>query len=332
MYAYSEQIGASTIVAGLVSNSYYSGAAVSAVTSSAVANGTGIIGNCDNITGTGVYGESVGLNSTGVGGICNAAAGANSGTGVYGGTTQGGGAAAGVYGENANAAGSGIIAVNSAGNGAGAGEGLYAQTGQSTTGAVSAFNVNASGTGILGTGNNAVASYLVGGSGGAFTGSTTGCFGFSRLNGNGSFGGYFNTAVANSWAYVGGRTGGTNYKINGPGSVSTVVDRPDGSHANMFCPESPEILFQDFGSGKLIDGKATIKLDEIFSNNIYVDDAHPLRVFIQLEGNCNGVYVTNKSATAWIVIDSEKCQLSTFLIRIPKLSMKLILLLSNSTH
>jgi hypothetical protein len=69
----------------------------------------------------------------------------------------------------------------------------------------------------------------------------------------------------------------------------------------MFCPEAPEVLFQDFGTGKLEGGFAHINLDPIFSKNITVNEKHPLRIFIQLEGECNGVYVTNKTATSFDV-------------------------------
>ena len=47
--------------------------------------------------------------------------------------------------------------------------------------------------------------------------------------------------------------------------------------------------------------EATIKIDPIFARNIYVDKKHPLKVFIQLEGDCNGVYVTNKSKEGFTV-------------------------------
>ena len=71
----------------------------------------------------------------------------------------------------------------------------------------------------------------------------------------------------------------------------------------MFAPEAPEVLFQDYGIGKLVNGTAVIKLDEILSRNILVDNTHPLKVFIQLEGDCNGVFVTNKSQTGFTVIE-----------------------------
>ena len=65
--------------------------------------------------------------------------------------------------------------------------------------------------------------------------------------------------------------------------------------------EAPENLFQDYGSGSLVNGNAHISLDPIFSKNIVVNSNHPLRVFIQLEGDCNGVYVTNKTANGFDV-------------------------------
>ena len=69
----------------------------------------------------------------------------------------------------------------------------------------------------------------------------------------------------------------------------------------LFAPEAPEILFQDYGIGKLKNGVAEIEIDPILSKNIYVDEKHPLKVFIQLEGDCKGVYVTNKSANGFTV-------------------------------
>ena len=71
----------------------------------------------------------------------------------------------------------------------------------------------------------------------------------------------------------------------------------------MFCPEAPEIFFQDHGSGKLVNGKIHIELDPIFAKNIVVNEKHPLRVYVQLEGDCKGVYVTNKTQTGFDVIE-----------------------------
>ena len=121
------------------------------------------------------------------------------------------------------------------------------------------------------------------------------------------FGGYFENN--GGYAYVGGwlLTGPpgpptlTQYKIVGTGAVSTIVKDQNENPIVMFAPEAPEILFQDYGIGKLTNGMVHITLDPNLSKNIRVDAQHPLKVFVQLEGDCNGVYVTNKSANGFTV-------------------------------
>lgn len=110
-----------------------------------------------------------------------------------------------------------------------------------------------------------------------------------------------NHANAVDYVFVGTRIGATNYKIVGNGSVSTIIDGEQDEKHIMFAPEAPEILFQDFGVGQLVNGVATIAIDPIIAKNIYVDDQHPLKVFIQLKGDCNGVFVTAESAEGFTV-------------------------------
>jgi len=133
-------------------------------------------------------------------------------------------------------------------------------------------------------------------------------FGGPTANRDIKYGGYFYGGNANAYAYVGVRLssnfGGTsNYKILGPGTVSTIVasDKENESKKIMFAPEAPEVLFEDYGTASLVNGIAEIKIDPIFAKNIYVDEKRPLKVFIQLEGDCNGVYVTNKSKNGFTV-------------------------------
>lgn len=116
------------------------------------------------------------------------------------------------------------------------------------------------------------------------------------------YGGYFTgNDNTNDFAYVGLNYRGTDYKIIGGGSVSTVVKDTDGSERILFAPEAPEILFEDYGVGKLYNGEVIIKIDPIFAKNIVVNEKHPLKVFIQLEGDCKGVYVTEKSKNSFKV-------------------------------
>ena len=60
-------------------------------------------------------------------------------------------------------------------------------------------------------------------------------------------------------------------------------------------------MFQDYGTGKLSNGITKISIDPILRKNIRVDTEHPLKVFIQLEGDCNGVFVTDKSKNGFTV-------------------------------
>lgn len=135
----------------------------------------------------------------------------------------------------------------------------------------------------------------------------------SLSNRDSYYGGYFSggseSSGTPSYAYVGmryntngnGDGGGTDYKVIGSGSNSTLIDGPDGKPRIMFSPEAPEILFQDFGVGQLVNGQVRINIDPLLKGSIYVDSEHPLKVYVTLEGECNGIYVTNKSADGFTV-------------------------------
>lgn len=129
---------------------------------------------------------------------------------------------------------------------------------------------------------------------------------------NSYFGGYFSGGNENngirSYAYAGLKynangngINGTNYKIIGNGTNSTLINDVQGNPRIMFSPEAPEILFQDFGVGRLVNGQARIKVDPILKHSLHVDKNHPLKVFVTLEGDCNGVYVTDKSIDGFTV-------------------------------
>ena len=117
------------------------------------------------------------------------------------------------------------------------------------------------------------------------------------------YGGYFQGGVsAQSYSYAGLKYnhngaggGGTDYKVIGNGVASTIILDENKKPRIMFCPEAPEVLFEDYGIAKLNNGEAFITLDKILASSMKIDDKHPLKVFIQLEGDCNGVFVTDKS-------------------------------------
>ena len=72
--------------------------------------------------------------------------------------------------------------------------------------------------------------------------------------------------------------------------------RPDlPGHRKLYSQESPEVWFEDFGEGQLAGGKAHIDLDPLFLETVTIDDQHPMKVFIQLNDDCNGVYVQRQA-------------------------------------
>ncbi|HRD54199.1 MAG TPA: hypothetical protein PKY96_16290 [Flavobacteriales bacterium] len=262
---------------------------------------------------------------------------ANDGIGVIGFATSALATAnpVGVYGQAASTTGFGLQGWNTTATGTGAvitgnnaattflvnGSGIAANG--TTVGTFSYGRTAANGIGVVGVGNNFAAIFTpASGAGVAGTGAQYGVVGFagttvntnplnnSAANGvNGSAGGYFEVQVggtAQTWSYVAVREAAGALglrKIIGPGTVNTIVNDLEGNRVALACPEAPENLFQDYGSGQLVSGRARITLDPILSKNIVVDAAHPLRVFVQLEGDCNGVYVTSKNAEGFDVVE-----------------------------
>jgi hypothetical protein len=175
---------------------------------------------------------------------------------------------------------------------------------------------------VVGVGNNLIGSIFTPTTGSGVTGVGTqyGVVGFATTTVNtnpsnnnvangatASAGGYFevqNAGVALAWSYVGVRDN-TNAlrKIIGTGTVNTIVKDLNEKNVALSCPEAPENLFQDYGVGQLVNGKIHITIDPIFAKNIVVNEKHPLRVFVQLEGDCQGVYVTNKTADGFDVVE-----------------------------
>jgi hypothetical protein len=203
--------------------------------------------------------------------------------------------------------------------------GAFSSTGLALMG--NATNVS-NGVGVVGTGNNLSLTIAHGfvvpttGAGVVGNGSQYGIVGYATsvqstnpaayINQNGSnatAGGYFEVDSAQqiqTWAYVGVRDDSFILrKIIGPGTVNTIVKDASGKLIALSCPEAPEDLFQDYGSGTLVNGRAHITIDPRLSGNIIVNADHPLRVFIQPEGDCHGVYVSHKTQTGFDVIELD---------------------------
>lgn len=194
-----------------------------------------------------------------------------------------------LYGEATGTGGTGAIGYSSSATGFG----VFAQSG------------TANGTGAFAAGNNIAGTYLTNGSGTASTGQLYGVFAMSAQTGTtqaASVYGYNAAMNRTTWLSL---YNGTYYKTVASGAATNSCSVPDidGNMVCMHAPETPEAYFQDYGEGKLLNGKVHITLDPTFAKNVRINEKHPLRVYVQLEGNCNGVYVTNKTETGFDVIE-----------------------------
>ena len=271
--------------------------------------GQGILGS-NSSTGAGVYGSST--NATGVAVVgSNTAGGIGvngvSGTGVaVNGTTNSTSSTA-FRGTNQNATGTGIIGLGnniSSGTILTGGSGI---TGNGTTaGAYFLATDAATGVGLFANGNGGSGITNPGVGAGAIGQSTSfGVIGYnnSALTDN-KWAGYFDyLSSANGFSYIAGRTGAIDYGIISTGTKSTMVKGFNNENRVMYCTEAPEVLFQDFGTGQLQDGKVHIDIDPLLAKNISPDK--PIKVFIQLEDNCNGVYVANKTINGFDVVELQ---------------------------
>jgi len=224
---------------------------------SGVANSSGLKGEASNQSGStnGVWGTNASTsgNSAGVFGTATATSG--SAIGVWGRSSSTGSDAKGVYGE-----------IDAAG---GTGTGVYGRS----------FN----GIGVTGLGPNnygVVGSTLKAGYAGLVgVGTVPGSAGFYALGASGAAAGTFQGNVVINGSLT----------VTGSYPKSAAVQKNDGTHVRMYCQESPEPWFEDFGTGTLTNGQALVPLDPEFDEVVNGSD---YRVFLTEIGDCGGLYVS----------------------------------------
>lgn len=207
--------------------------------------------------GSGTWGEILTGSNTGFSAV----------QGVYGGSGAGAGVLGNYNGTGASAFRAGVIGVCSTPAAAGGGIGVY-------------------GANIIASGNQRIGVY------GTYNGAA---FGLSVVGV--AFGGGV-PAGNNDIAVVGWRANNANYSgyFNGNhvianGTKSASVGTSKGNQL-LYVTETPGVWFEDIGHGKLENGAVAIKLDPLFLETVKIDDKHPMRVFLQEEGDSNGLYVT----------------------------------------
>ena len=105
-----------------------------------------------------------------------------------------------------------------------------------------------------------------------------GVLGFS-LKGAGVAGGAGTAGGAGVVGSTNGVAGAYSGVFYGPfvvvgGSKSAAVRHPDGSHRLLYCVESPESWFEDFGKGQLECGRAEVRIDPDFAAVVDLSDYH----------------------------------------------------------
>ena len=98
---------------------------------------------------------------------------------------------------------------------------------------------------------------------------------------------------------------------NGPLSVTSCFARKACQHVSrvwidggsrkvtLYAIEGPENWFEDMGSGQLSNGYARIGLDSTFLQTVNTEMDY--KVFLTPNGDCRGLYVTQKAATSFEV-------------------------------
>jgi hypothetical protein len=133
----------------------------------------------------------------------------------------------------------------------------------------------------------------------ATSGITSGVYGVSESPaGNGvygeatattgpAFGVWGKTMSTSPGAYGVYYTGG----LGGTGPMTGTVKTSRGPTV-LYCQESSECWFEEFGEGTLATGRAYIELDPLFLETVTIDENNPMKVFVQLhDETCQGVAV-----------------------------------------
>jgi hypothetical protein len=82
------------------------------------------------------------------------------------------------------------------------------------------------------------------------------------------------------------------------GAKSAAVPHPDGSHRRLYCMESPESWFEDFGTGQLQCGRADVAIDPDFAALVDLTGYH---VFLTQYDQHNDLCVADRRSTGFRV-------------------------------
>jgi hypothetical protein len=97
------------------------------------------------------------------------------------------------------------------------------------------------------------------------------------------------------------------------GPKSAAVAHPDGTHRRLYCVESPESWFEDFGNGQLECGRADVTIDPDFAAVVQLTDYH---VFLTEYGGHSDLTVAEQTPTGFRVETKDPRSATRFSWRI----------------
>jgi len=84
--------------------------------------------------------------------------------------------------------------------------------------------------------------------------------------------------------------------LGGSGSKNAIVKTEEGPKA-VYCQESPENWFEDFGNAKITNGKAKVSIAADFLQTVTINSNHPFKVFITPNANIGNWWVEKENAS-----------------------------------
>jgi hypothetical protein len=224
----------------------------------------------------------------------------NNGAGVHGHGRAASGSGAGVFGDTTSLAGTGVMgSCGTAPFSPPSGVGVYgisrAESGIGVRGQIPSGVATANTIAVYAENFSSNPGPLPGAGG-------FGCYGYSA-QGHGLVGA---TGAVGAGALIGSTNGvagayagifyGPMVVVGGPKSAA--VPHADGTHRLLYCVESTESWFEDFGKSTLVRGCATVPIDPEFGAVADMSDYH---VFLTPYGKSKALYVASQTPTAFTV-------------------------------
>lgn len=87
------------------------------------------------------------------------------------------------------------------------------------------------------------------------------------------------------------------------GNSMTIRTTSHGEQVGIFAPQQSAPTMEDFGEAQLVEGRAVVQLDPRFASTL--DTRFRYRVFLTPQGDSNGLYVAEKTASAFLVREHD---------------------------